>query len=75
LELVESSVAAEITQLVSIPTIGIGSGAHCDGQILVFHDLVGYFPWLKPKHVKPEADVSAAIRDAVRAFIQRVRAG
>ena len=75
LELVESSVAAEITQLVSIPTIGIGSGTHCDGQILVFHDLVGYFPWLKPKHVKPEADVSAAIRDAVRAFIQRVRAG
>jgi 3-methyl-2-oxobutanoate hydroxymethyltransferase len=74
LELVESSVAAEITQLVSIPTIGIGSGAHCDGQILVFHDLVGYLPWLKPKHAKPEADVSAAIRDAVRAFIQRVRA-
>ena len=75
LELVESSVAAEITQLLSIPTIGIGSGAHCDGQILVFHDLVGYFPWLRPKHVKPEADVSAVVRDAVRAFIQRVRAG
>jgi len=75
LELVESSVAAEITQLLSIPTIGIGSGAHCDGQILVFHDLVGYFPWLRPKHVKPEADVSAVIRDAVRAFIERVRAG
>jgi 3-methyl-2-oxobutanoate hydroxymethyltransferase len=75
LELVEPTVAAEITQLVSIPTIGIGSGAHCDGQILVFHDLVGYFPWLKPKHVKPEADVSAAIRDAVRAFIRRVRTG
>jgi len=75
LELVESSVAAEITQLLSIPTIGIGSGAHCDGQILVFHDLVGYFPWLRPKHVKPEADVSAVIQDAVRAFIERVRAG
>jgi len=75
LELVESSVAAEITHLVSIPTIGIGSGTHCDGQILVFHDLVGYFPWLRPKHVKPEADVSAVVRDAVRAFIQRVRAG
>jgi 3-methyl-2-oxobutanoate hydroxymethyltransferase len=74
LELVEPTVAAEITDLVSIPTIGIGSGAHCDGQILVFHDLVGYFPWLKPKHVKPEADVAAVIRDAVRTFIQRVRA-
>ena len=73
LELVEPTVAAEITDLVSIPTIGIGSGIHCDGQILVFHDLVGYFPWLKPKHVKPEADVATTIRNAVRAFIQRVR--
>jgi 3-methyl-2-oxobutanoate hydroxymethyltransferase len=74
LELVEPTVAAEITELISIPTIGIGSGVHCDGQILVFHDLVGYFPWLKPKHVKPEADVATAVRDAIRAFIQRVRA-
>ena len=73
LELVEPTVAAEITDLVSIPTIGIGSGVHCDGQILVFHDLVGYFPWLKPKHVKPEADLATAIRDAVRSFIRRVR--
>ncbi len=75
LELVEPTVAAEITELISIPTIGIGSGKHCDGQILVFHDLVGYFPWLRPKHVKPEADVASAVRDAVQAFIQRVRAG
>jgi 3-methyl-2-oxobutanoate hydroxymethyltransferase len=75
LELVEPTVAAEITELISIPTIGIGSGKHCDGQILVFHDLVGYFPWLRPRHVKPEADVASAVRDAVRAFIRRVRAG
>jgi 3-methyl-2-oxobutanoate hydroxymethyltransferase len=70
LELVEPRVAAEI---ISIPTIGIGSGIHCDGQILVFHDLVGYFPWLKPRHAKPEADIASAVRDAVRAYIKRVR--
>jgi len=74
LELVESTVAAEITELVSIPTIGIGSGKHCDGQILVFHDLVGYFPWLRPKHAKPQADVASAVRDAVRVYLQHVRA-
>ena len=74
LELVEPTLAAQITQLVSIPTIGIGSGPSCDGQILVFHDLVGYFPWWKPKHVKPEADLAAVIRDAALAFVRQVRA-
>ena len=74
LELVEPAVAAEITNLISIPTIGIGSGVHCDGQILVFHDLVGFFPWLRPKHVKPEADIASTVRNAVRAFIKRVQA-
>jgi 3-methyl-2-oxobutanoate hydroxymethyltransferase len=74
LELVEPALAAQITQMVSIPTIGIGSGPGCDGQILVFHDLVGYFPWLKPKHVKPEADLAAKVRDAALGFIRRVRA-
>jgi 3-methyl-2-oxobutanoate hydroxymethyltransferase len=74
LELVESTVAAEITELISIPTIGIGSGIHCDGQILVFHDLVGYFPWLKPRHAKPEADIASAVRNAVHAYIKRVQA-
>jgi 3-methyl-2-oxobutanoate hydroxymethyltransferase len=73
LELVEPGVASEITQMLSIPTIGIGSGTCCDGQILVFHDLVGYFPWFKPKHVKPEANLAASIRDAANAFIRRVR--
>jgi 3-methyl-2-oxobutanoate hydroxymethyltransferase len=73
LELIDSSVAAEITQAVSIPTIGIGSGPECDGQILVFHDLVGYFPWFKPKHAKPEGDVAGEIRKAARAYIERTR--
>ncbi len=71
LEFVDPPVAAEITRTISIPTIGIGSGAECDGQILVFHDLVGYFPWFKPKHVKAEGDVAAEIRKAARAYIKR----
>jgi 3-methyl-2-oxobutanoate hydroxymethyltransferase len=73
LELIDSSVAAEITQSVTIPTIGIGSGIECDGQILVFHDLVGYFPWFKPKHAKSEGNVAEEIRKAARAYIDRIR--
>jgi 3-methyl-2-oxobutanoate hydroxymethyltransferase len=75
LELVDRLVAAEITRSISIPTIGIGSGTECDGQILVFHDLVGYFPWFKPKHAKPEGDVAGEIRKAARAYIERTRGG
>jgi 3-methyl-2-oxobutanoate hydroxymethyltransferase len=73
LELIEPAVAAKITASVSIPTIGIGSGTECDGQILVFHDLVGYFPWFKPKHVKSEGDVAGEIRKAAQAYIERTR--
>ena len=73
LELIEPSTAAKITRSVSIPTIGIGSGTECDGQILVFHDLVGYFPWFTPKHVKPESDLASEIRKAARAYIDRTR--
>jgi 3-methyl-2-oxobutanoate hydroxymethyltransferase len=75
LELIEPSVAAKITASVSIPTIGIGSGTECDGQILVFHDLVGYFPWFKPKHVKSEGNVAGEIRKAAHAYIERTRGG
>jgi 3-methyl-2-oxobutanoate hydroxymethyltransferase len=72
LELVEQEAAAEITRTISIPTIGIGSGTDCDGQILVFHDLVGYFPWFKPKHAVSEGDVAGEILKAARAYIDRI---
>ena len=75
LELVARKVAHEITRSIQIPTIGIGSGAGCDGQILVFHDLVGYSPWFIPKHVQPEAMVGDAISKAASAFIARVEGG
>ena len=73
LELVAPKVADEITRSTQIPTIGIGSGKHCDGQILVFHDLVGYSPWFIPKHVHPEAMVGEAISKAAAAYIARVK--
>lgn len=62
LELVVSPVAAELTQLVSIPTIGIGSGPDCDGQILVTPDLLGMLPWYNLKHVKPKLNAAEQIR-------------
>ncbi|MBV9672606.1 MAG: 3-methyl-2-oxobutanoate hydroxymethyltransferase [Verrucomicrobia bacterium] len=73
LELIESSVAAEITRRLRIPTIGIGSGTNCDGQILVVHDLIGFFPWFRPKHAQPEADVAGEISKAVSAYIKKIR--
>jgi 3-methyl-2-oxobutanoate hydroxymethyltransferase len=68
LELVTPPVAGEITQRLSIPTIGIGSGDDCDGQILVTYDLVGLFPWFTPRFVKPGANCAAAIKSAVAAW-------
>jgi 3-methyl-2-oxobutanoate hydroxymethyltransferase len=66
LELVTPAVAAEITQHIPIPTIGIGSGAGCDGQILVVHDLLGLWPWYHLKHVKPRLNAAEQMRAAVR---------
>jgi 3-methyl-2-oxobutanoate hydroxymethyltransferase len=74
LELVKADVAARITASVRIPTIGIGSGAGCDGQVLVTHDLIGLFPWFRPRFAKPEADVAAEIRAAIAAYRRRVGA-
>ena len=72
LELVEPELAREITAAVNIPTIGIGSGPHCGGQIMVTHDLVGAFPWFKPKFAVAKADVAGAIRGAAEAFVKEV---
>jgi 3-methyl-2-oxobutanoate hydroxymethyltransferase len=74
LEIVVPEIAKQITNAIDIPTIGIGSGEQCDGQILVTHDLIGLFPWFTPKFVSPEARVADEIRKAARAFIERIRA-
>ena len=72
LELVEAELAREITASLRIPTIGIGSGNECAGQILVTHDLVGAFPWFRPKFAVARADVASAIRGAAEAFVREV---
>src|SRR5207248_5439067 len=75
LEIVVPEIAKQITNAISIPTTGIGSGEYCDGQILVTHDLIGFFPWFTPKFVSPEAQVAEEIRRAAMAFIERTRNG
>ena len=73
LEIVTPETARQVTSALEIPTIGIGSGSHCDGQILVTHDLIGLFPWFTPKFVSPEARVADDIRRATQAFIRRTK--
>jgi 3-methyl-2-oxobutanoate hydroxymethyltransferase len=68
LELVARPVANEITQRIPVPTIGIGSGADCDGQILVTQDLLGLLPWVSLKHVKTRMNAGEQIRSAARAW-------
>jgi 3-methyl-2-oxobutanoate hydroxymethyltransferase len=70
LELVTPPVAQEITARVPVPTIGIGSGPHCDGQILVTNDLVGTFPWFTPRHVKPRLHAFDQMRAVIQEWLQ-----
>ena len=75
LECLEAELAKEATQAFSIPTIGIGSGRYCDGQVLVFHDIFGYTSECSPalKHVKQYADLHTVISDAVQKYAEEVR--
>jgi 3-methyl-2-oxobutanoate hydroxymethyltransferase len=75
LELVPAPLAKLITEKISIPTIGIGAGADCDGQVLVFHDLVGMFSGFTPTFVKRYTEAGTAIRDAVAQYAEEVRSG
>ena len=75
LETIPAPLAELLTQRVSVPTIGIGAGAGCDGQVQVFHDMLGMFDAFVPKHAKRYADVGAVIRDAVARYAAEVRAG
>ena len=65
LELVTPPVAEELTRRIPIPTIGIGSGPNCDGQILVTSDLLGMFPWFTPKFVKPKLNAAEQMKKTV----------
>ena len=75
LELVPAALAQRVREAVSIPTIGIGAGVHCDGQVLVLHDLLGLTDGFSPRYLKRYAAMAEETRDAVRRFAADVRAG
>jgi 3-methyl-2-oxobutanoate hydroxymethyltransferase len=73
LEGIPATLAQEITAAVDIPTIGIGAGVHCDGQVLVIHDILGLCDKYSPKFVKRYADVSGTIRQGIEDYIREVK--
>jgi 3-methyl-2-oxobutanoate hydroxymethyltransferase len=75
LECVPAEVAARVTSEVPIPSIGIGAGPHCDGQVLVTPDLLGLFEGFRPKFVRRYADLAEPVRKAAREFVADVQAG
>jgi len=75
LEMVTEEVAKVVTETVSVPTIGIGSGRFCDGQVLVLHDLIGLYPSFTPKFAKRYVDVGGMIKQALQKFTVEVRNG
>src|ERR671931_480674 len=75
LEMVASEVVDAITKNVSIPTIGIGSGPHCDGQVLVLHDMLGIYQDIRPRFVKRYAELSKSIFDAVTSYSREIKTG
>jgi len=75
LECVPETLAAQITAEIPVPTLGIGAGPHCDGQVLVYHDVMGLTRDLRPKFVRRYADLTTVIRDAAGAFVKDVKTG
>jgi 3-methyl-2-oxobutanoate hydroxymethyltransferase len=75
LEAVPASVAARVTEALQVPTIGIGAGADCDGQVLVWHDLLGLYAGKAPRFVKRYADLAGEARRAIEAYVDDVREG
>ena len=75
LECVPADLATKITQILHVPVIGIGAGAHCDGQVLVLHDVLGITADIKPKFVKDFMQGQTSIQAAIKAYIQAVKSG
>lgn len=75
LECVPTELASFITERLSIPTIGIGAGPSCDGQVLVFHDVLGLYDEMKPKFVRQYAHLGEEMQKALTAFLEDIRAG
>jgi 3-methyl-2-oxobutanoate hydroxymethyltransferase len=74
LECIPGDIAARVTEAVAVPTIGIGAGAGCDGQVLVTPDFLGLYDSFRPKFVRRYADLADTIRDATRRYVADVRA-
>lgn len=75
LEMIPAALAAELTRTLTIPTIGIGAGTDCDGQVLVCNDLLGLDERFKPRFVKRFAELSGVVEAAGRAYVDEVRGG
>jgi 3-methyl-2-oxobutanoate hydroxymethyltransferase len=75
LEVIDSALARDITAALKIPTIGIGAGFHCDGQVLVINDLLGLSGPFRPRFVKRYADLEPVVSQAVREYIKEVKNG
>jgi 3-methyl-2-oxobutanoate hydroxymethyltransferase len=75
LEMVPAELAGRITAALKIPTIGIGAGPKCDGQIIVLHDILGFDEEFNPKFLKKYANLGKVVRDAVSTYDQEVKAG
>ncbi|HEX2781878.1 MAG TPA: 3-methyl-2-oxobutanoate hydroxymethyltransferase, partial [Gemmatimonadaceae bacterium] len=75
LELVPAAVARRVTEAVRVPTIGIGAGAGCDGQVLVLHDMLGLNSGFSPKFLKRYAELGTAARQAIETFAAETRGG
>lgn len=75
LEAIPSGLGKEVTDMLAIPTIGIGAGPHCSGQVLVMHDMLGVFPGRKARFVRNFMDGQATIEAAVSAYVQAVKEG
>ena len=75
LELIPAPLAQRVTQALSIPTIGIGAGPHCDGQVLVLHDMLGLNQGFNPRFLKRYAELGRSVSEAVRQFAAEVRDG
>lgn len=74
-ECVPAELARRVTEALTIPTIGIGAGPHCDGQVLVGHDALGLYTAFQPRFVKRYANLADAVREAVRGYCDDVRSG
>jgi 3-methyl-2-oxobutanoate hydroxymethyltransferase len=75
IECIPDTLAQVISESLTIPTIGIGAGGHCDGQVLVTHDLLGMFDKFTPKFVKKYADLSPVIKESIQQYNSEVKAG